>query len=94
MKLRRSIPVLAVSMVLLAANETRAGDLKNLLPNLFGPGGITLQLVEQPIGISHLRLYQITGYFCNTTVNCGWRVEIKHRSASLGTRQQRLATHG
>jgi hypothetical protein len=48
MKLRRSIPVLAVSMVLLAANETWAGDLKNLIPNLFGPGGFTLRTIEDP----------------------------------------------
>jgi hypothetical protein len=29
-------------MLLLATNETRAGDLKDLIPNLFGPSGITL----------------------------------------------------
>jgi Putative MetA-pathway of phenol degradation len=40
MKWRRSISVLAVRMLLLAANQARAGKLKDLLPNLFGPGGI------------------------------------------------------
>jgi hypothetical protein len=48
MKLRRSISVLAVSMLLLAANQARAEKLKNLLPNLFGPDGITLERVEGP----------------------------------------------
>jgi Putative MetA-pathway of phenol degradation len=45
MKGRRSISVLAVSMLLLAANQAQAGKLKDLLPNLFGPGGITQERI-------------------------------------------------
>ena len=46
MKLRRSILVLAVSMLLLATDQAQARKLKDLLPTLFGPNGITLERVE------------------------------------------------
>ncbi len=76
MKLRRSIPVLAVSMVLLAANETRAADLKDLLPNLFGRGGITLLPVEEPPGISHLPHLQVPSATELTTLNDALRGQL------------------
>jgi hypothetical protein len=76
MKLRRRLSVLAISMVLLAANETRAADLKDLLPNLFGPGGITLLPVEEPIGISHLPHFQVRATQELTTLNDALRGQL------------------
>lgn len=76
MKLRRSIPVLVVSMVLLAANETRAGDLKNLIPNLFGPGGITLLPVEFPPGTFHQPHLQTESAAELTTLNDALRGQL------------------
>jgi hypothetical protein len=48
MKSRRSLSVLAISMLLVVATQAQAGKLKDLLPNLFGPGGITQERVNLP----------------------------------------------
>ena len=75
MKLRRRLAVLAISMVLVAANETRAGDLKNLIPNLFGPGGITLQ--RPPPGVpSHVPHFRVESAEELTTLNDALRGQL------------------
>lgn len=76
MKLRRRLSVLAISMVLLAGNETRAADLQDLIPNLFGPGGITLLPVEEPPGISHLPHFQVQSAVELTTLNDALRGQL------------------
>jgi hypothetical protein len=78
MKLRRRLWVLAISMVLLAANETRAADLQDLIPNLFGPSGITLE--PPPPGVppqfSHLPHFQVESAAELTTLNDALRGQL------------------
>ncbi len=79
MKWRRSISVLAVSMLLLAANQARAGKLKDLLPNLFGEGGIRQERITTLAccpGSGHEPHFQVESEAELTTLNDALRGQL------------------
>jgi hypothetical protein len=77
MHLRRRMPVLALSILLLVANQAWAGKkLKDLLPNLFGPDGITLERVEVAGGFSHEPHFRVESAAELTTLNDALRGQL------------------
>jgi hypothetical protein len=61
------VPSMVVAVVLLATGPARAGDLADLIPNLFGTGGITL--APPTTGFSHVPHFTVASTQQLTTLN-------------------------